>query len=194
VKIFLSYAHEDSSVAEEIALALRGAGHDVFLDRSVLNPASEYHSRIRRSIKDCDLFLFLISPSSVEPGSYTLTELKIVKAKWPEPWRHVLPVLVRTTPLNAVDRYLTSITLLEPTGNLAAEVATAVEDLQPKPWLYWVAAILAAVVVVVVAAVALWWYFGLDCEQYTCTQGEKTSHNGGTEEELSDIIILRHCA
>ena len=37
MKIFLSFASPDRSVAEEIQLALLGAGHDVFFDEASLD-------------------------------------------------------------------------------------------------------------------------------------------------------------
>jgi hypothetical protein len=121
------------SVAHEIALALRGGEHEVFIDTSSLKPGGEYHARIRESISASDLFVFLVSPSSVELGGYALSELKMAKARWPDPWGHVLPVLIRPTPFKQVDSYLTAVTILQPAGNIAAEVAAEAEELQPKP-------------------------------------------------------------
>ena len=40
MKIFLSYASEQSELAKEIALALRAENHAVFFDRSSLPPAN----------------------------------------------------------------------------------------------------------------------------------------------------------
>jgi TIR domain len=132
LKIFISYAREDAVVAHEIALALRGGNHEVFIDTSSLTPGGEYHARIRESVSASDLFVFIVSPSSVEPGGYALSELKMAKAKWPDPWGYILPVLVRPTPFKQVDSYVTSVTLLQPAGNIAAEVAAEVEGLQHK--------------------------------------------------------------
>jgi hypothetical protein len=47
MKVFLSYASEDRQIAEEIQLALTGAGHNVFFDRESLAPAGEFYSRLR---------------------------------------------------------------------------------------------------------------------------------------------------
>ena len=75
MKIFLSYASEDRPQAEEIQLALAGAGHEVFFDRESLPAGGDYHARIKASVDDAELFVFLISPDSVAGGGYALTEM-----------------------------------------------------------------------------------------------------------------------
>ena len=128
-KIFLSYASEDRALAEDIQLALSGAGHDVFFDRRSLPAGGDYHERIRRAVGDADLFVFLISPDSVDAGGYALTEVGYARDKWAHPKGRVLPVMGRTTPFASIPAYLKSVTLLEPSGNVPAEVADAVAKL-----------------------------------------------------------------
>jgi hypothetical protein len=60
----------------------RGDGYAVFRDRSALPPCESFDARRRAAIEDSDVFIFLISPESVSPGCYTLTELKLAT------WRH----------------------------------------------------------------------------------------------------------
>ncbi|MGH9945005.1 MAG: toll/interleukin-1 receptor domain-containing protein, partial [Pyrinomonadaceae bacterium] len=129
--IFLSYSSKDRTLAEEIHLALLGGGHEVFFDKSSLPPGGDYNSRIRQAIKKSDAFVFLISPNSVRPGGYALTELSFAKEKWPKPWGVVLPVMLAPTDYSLIDKYLTAVTILEPKGNVAAEVAAAVDKLSP---------------------------------------------------------------
>lgn len=131
MRIFLSYASEDRSLAEEVALALGGAGHDVFFDRSSLPAGGDFHSRIQAAIDRADLCVFLASANSLRNGAYTLTELKLAREKWPHPEGHVLPVCLPGTTVGALPPYLTSVTVLEPEGNVAAEVLVAVRALQP---------------------------------------------------------------
>ena len=85
MKVFLSHASEDVKVATAICLALRGAGHDVFFDNHDLPPGGDYNTRIRNAIDTSDATVFLVSPYSVDAGSYTLSELKFAKRKWPTP-------------------------------------------------------------------------------------------------------------
>jgi hypothetical protein len=125
MKIFLSYASEDRPQAEEIQLALAGAGHEVFFDRESLPAGGDYHARIKASVDEAQAFVFLISPDSVAAGGYALTEMGYARSRWPHPKGHVLPVVIRPTPFAAIPAYLKSVTVLEPSGNAAAEVVAA---------------------------------------------------------------------
>ncbi len=126
MRIFLSYASEDKSIAEPVAFALRNRGHHVFLDRDDLPEGGEYDARIERAIEQSDYLIFLISPSSVLRGRFTLTELEFARQKWRAADGNILPVMVNETPLIQIPAYLKSVTILEPRGNIAAEVASAV--------------------------------------------------------------------
>ena len=126
MRVFLSYASEDRNQAEAIYLSLRGQGHTVFFDRTDLPPGEEYDARIRRGIERSKLLVFLVSPYSLDAGSYTLTELDIAQKTWAHPTGRVLPVVLRQTPLDLIPPYLKSVTLLETEGNVVATVADAV--------------------------------------------------------------------
>jgi hypothetical protein len=129
VRIFLSYASEDRTIAEEVYLALAGVGHHVFFDRDSLPAAEEYHNRIQAAIMAADAMVFLISPHSVSDNSYTLTELKFASEKWAHPKARLLPVMVSKTDWDRIPRYLKAVTVLIPAGNVAAEAAAAVSSL-----------------------------------------------------------------
>ena len=126
MRVFLSYAAQDRNLAEAVSLALRAQGHTLFFDRTDLPPGEEYDVRIRRGIEKSQLFVFLLSPDSVDAGSYTLTELGIAQRVWQHPAGKVLPVVIRPVPLDRIPPYLKSVTLFEPEGNLPATVADAV--------------------------------------------------------------------
>lgn len=126
--VFLSYSRQQKRVAERIALALRGSGHEVFFDREALTPGKEYNARIRKEIERSEAFVFLISPQSVKEGSYARTELKFAREKWPVPDGKVFPVMVEQTANIQIPDYLnTTITILTPEGDVAAEVAAEFE-------------------------------------------------------------------
>lgn len=127
MQVFLSYASEDRPLAEEIELALRGAGHQVFFDRASLPPGGEFHVRIKEAVRRCDAFVFLVSPNSVAQGSYARTELKFARERWEHPRERVLPVLAAKVAWEDIPTYLKSVTVLEPEGNTAAEVVDALE-------------------------------------------------------------------
>ena len=62
--VFLSYASEDKSAAEKIKDALEGAGVDVFFDRDDLQHGDEWEAKLRRSIRQCSLFVPVISQTT----------------------------------------------------------------------------------------------------------------------------------
>ena len=152
MNIFLSYASEDREAAESITLALQGEGHEVFFDREDLAAGDDYHSFIRRRIQGADRFLFLISPQSVEEGSYALTELKIARERWTHPAQRVIPVLLRTTPMDRIPPYLRAVTIFEPTGNVAGELAAHLA--KRTPWVRVTIAMAALVAVGVTSVIA----------------------------------------
>ncbi|HSD60679.1 MAG TPA: SUMF1/EgtB/PvdO family nonheme iron enzyme, partial [Burkholderiales bacterium] len=126
MRIFLSYASEDRSLVEPVALALRAQRHKVFVDRDSLPPGEEYDIRIRKAIEESQLFIFFVSPESLDAGSYTLTELDIAQKTWAHPAGRVLPVVLRRVGMEELPPYLAAVTLFEPAGNLSATVADEV--------------------------------------------------------------------
>src|SRR5512146_2165973 len=59
--IFLSYAREDSDAARRIADALRAFGIEVWFDQSELRGGDAWDAKIRRQIRECALFVPVIS-------------------------------------------------------------------------------------------------------------------------------------
>ena len=131
--IFLSYASEQSEAAAHIELSLKGDGYSVFRDRASLPPGETFDARILTAIEESDLFIFLISRASISEGRYTLTELKFAEQKWEHPAGHVLPVLVEPVPKEAIPIFLRAVTMLQPQGNVTAEVAAEVARMT-APW------------------------------------------------------------
>lgn len=62
--VFLSYASEDAVAAERICTSLRAAGIEVWFDRSELRGGDAWDAAIRRQIKNCALFIPIISINS----------------------------------------------------------------------------------------------------------------------------------
>lgn len=62
--VFLSYAREDSAAALRIATALRVAGIAAWFDQSELRGGDAWDEKIRRQIKECALFLPIISANT----------------------------------------------------------------------------------------------------------------------------------
>lgn len=59
--IFLSYASQDAEAADRICEALRAAGVEVWFDQSELVGGDAWDAKIKRQIRDCALFLPVIS-------------------------------------------------------------------------------------------------------------------------------------
>ena len=154
MRIFLSYASQDREAARAIELGLREQGHDVFFDRDDLPAGEEFHNRIRAAIEQSDLLVFLVTPDSVDAGSYTLTELEIAEKSWTRASGKLLPVILRPTPLDTMPSIVRSVTFLQTDGNVAAAVAAAVHRLDRSRKQTLFMKVGAAAVLVVVVAVA----------------------------------------
>jgi len=62
--VFLSYASQDAEAAKRICDALRGAGIEVWFDQSELRGGDAWDAMIRKRIKECALFVPLITPTT----------------------------------------------------------------------------------------------------------------------------------
>jgi hypothetical protein len=132
VRIFLSYASEQRALAEPLALALRARDHKVFFDKDDLPPGHSYDIQIEQALGLSDIMIFLISPESIATGRYTLTELAFARRRWPSANGRIYPVLCAPTDLSRVPSYLSSVHVLTPEGNMAAEVAAVIDGIVPR--------------------------------------------------------------
>ena len=62
--IFLSYASQDADAARRVCEALRAAGLEVWFDQSELRGGDAWDASIRKQIKECALFVPLISATT----------------------------------------------------------------------------------------------------------------------------------
>lgn len=62
--VFLSYASQDAEAAQRICDALRAAGVEVWFDRNELVGGDAWDQKIRKQIKECALFVPIISPNT----------------------------------------------------------------------------------------------------------------------------------
>src|SRR5215468_12578043 len=63
--VFLSYASQDADAARRICDALRAEGIEVWFDQSELRGGDVWDQKIRREIRDCALFIPVISANTV---------------------------------------------------------------------------------------------------------------------------------
>src|ERR1041384_759421 len=76
--VFLSYASQDADAARRICEALRAAGVEVWFDRSELRGGDAWDQKIRRQIKECALFVPVISANThARPEGYFGLEWKL---------------------------------------------------------------------------------------------------------------------
>jgi TolB-like protein/cytochrome c-type biogenesis protein CcmH/NrfG len=76
--VFLSYASEDAGVAKRICDALRVAGIEVWFDQSELRGGDAWDQKIRQQIRDCALFVPVISAhTQARPEGYFRLEWKL---------------------------------------------------------------------------------------------------------------------
>ena len=62
--VFLSYASQDAGAARRICEALRAAGLEVWFDQSELRGGDAWDASIRKQIKECALFVPIISANT----------------------------------------------------------------------------------------------------------------------------------
>jgi TolB-like protein len=64
--VFLSYASQDADAAQRLAEALRAGGVEVWLDTTELRGGDSWDQKIKKQIRDCALFLPIISATTQE--------------------------------------------------------------------------------------------------------------------------------
>lgn len=99
--IFLSYASQDAAIVERIAATLIGAGLLVWLDRDELRGGDAWDASIRRRIRECSLFLPIISANTESrPEGYFRREWNLAVDRMldmAEDQVFLLPVVIDTT-------------------------------------------------------------------------------------------------
>ena len=156
MRAFVTYASADRALAERVCRVLETEGHDVFFDRDDLHGGDAFGERIRSAIERSHLLVYLISKASITPPSYALTELTIALGLKARQRPAILPVRVDATPIADVPAALRAFTMLEPQGDVPAEIAAAVERIAAKRRKRFVATGLAAAVTVVALAAGGW--------------------------------------
>lgn len=76
--VFVSYAREDTAAARRISEALRSHGIEVWFDQNELRGGDAWDAKIRRQIRECALFMPVISAQTQErPEGYFRREWKL---------------------------------------------------------------------------------------------------------------------
>jgi adenylate cyclase len=100
--IFISYASEDAAVAQRICADLRQAGLEVWIDQSDLRGGDAWDTSIRRQIRECALFVPLISANTnTRSEGYFRLEWKLAVDRthlMADDQPFLLPLVVDATP------------------------------------------------------------------------------------------------
>ena len=100
--VFLSYASQDAEAARRICEALRAAGVEVWYDQSGLRGGDAWDAKIRRQIKECALFIPIISANSqTRLEGYFRREWRVAADRMrdmDDALPFLLPVIVDATP------------------------------------------------------------------------------------------------
>lgn len=107
--VFLSYASEDKISAEKIKSALEAVGIDVFFDRDDLQVGNDWEAKLRRTIRECSLFMPIISRRTLVPGrrffrvEWNLAVDEAQMASFSDEEAFLLPVVIDDTTSNEAD-------------------------------------------------------------------------------------------
>ena len=100
--IFLSYASQDAEAALRICNALRASGHEVWFDKSDLRGGDAWDAAIRKQVKECALFMPLISANTeARSEGYFRREWSLAVNRMldmAEDQSFLLPVVIDDTP------------------------------------------------------------------------------------------------
>ncbi|MBZ0279423.1 MAG: toll/interleukin-1 receptor domain-containing protein, partial [Anaerolineae bacterium] len=108
-RIFISYSHKDRTVAKRLVDSLRSAYgyNEVWFDEN-LSAGQVWRDELLTQIVQSDIFLFLISPDSIQ-SDYCKKELAHAQgARKP-----IIPLMVRSTPINALPHELEQSQILD---------------------------------------------------------------------------------
>jgi adenylate cyclase len=134
--IFLSYASQDEEAARRICDALSAAGLEVWFDQSELSGGDAWDAAIRRQVRDCTLFMALISANTNARSEgyfrreWNLAVQRMLDMADDRPF--LLPVLIDDTPEPAArvpDRFRERQWTRLPQGVVPAEFAERVARL-----------------------------------------------------------------
>ncbi|HET6510690.1 MAG TPA: TIR domain-containing protein [Candidatus Kapabacteria bacterium] len=98
--VFISYSRQDSAHAVAIADHLRSEGLDVWFDQHGIEGGEVWGGKIVQAIADCNTFLLLLSPSSVESHN-VLKETMLASEKL----KRIVPVELTSTRLSTAFEY-----------------------------------------------------------------------------------------
>ena len=118
-QVFLSYAREDRSKAEQIYDRLAAQGFKPWMDVRDLQPGSLWRESIEEAIRHSDFFLVILSNNSISKSGHVQVELRAalsVLSEKPETDIFVIPVRLEESPFPISLSGIQSVDLFETSG------------------------------------------------------------------------------
>jgi len=78
-RIYISHSHQDKDLARSIADGLKESGNQIFIDSESLQAGSDWRSTLNDSLKLSDVFLVLVTESSVN-SQFVVSEIGAARA------------------------------------------------------------------------------------------------------------------
>ncbi|MBX3063660.1 MAG: toll/interleukin-1 receptor domain-containing protein [Anaerolineae bacterium] len=105
--IFMSYASADRATVRGIVSDLESLGHEVWFDQEI-SGGTKWWDRIVERVQQCDLFIFAVSPHSLESSPCRL------EYEYADTLRkRILPILIASTDIALLPRELSAIQLVD---------------------------------------------------------------------------------
>lgn len=114
--ILISYAHSDepekprreeiqwlSFVMKFLRPAIKSGEFRMWVDRQMPG-GTEWNSEMKSKLRACDIFILLVSPSSMASSYIIENEMRIARQRQAEGLLYVYPLLLRPTPKIALDK------------------------------------------------------------------------------------------
>lgn len=99
LKIFLSYAHEDADLKDQLDMSLIALKRDerisIWQDTTSIQGGDEWHEKIKEGLQNADIILLLISSNFIGSKYIWENELPIAKKKHEEGKAKVIPIFLR---------------------------------------------------------------------------------------------------
>lgn len=94
MNVFVSYAHQDRGLAEQLIKALQAHGIVAFSAAESLVAGADWQRDIEQSATSSDAIIFMID-SRHEPGPYQQYEWSAsLEAEWENPDKRLVPILI----------------------------------------------------------------------------------------------------
>lgn len=132
-KSFISYSHADKDVARTLANYLQGKGVDTFWDEWDIQPGDSIVEKIfEHGLKDCDIFIVLLSPTSVN-STWVRAELDAAMINRLKGVTRVVPLVFPDVEVPATLQALLHISLKpDRVEEAGGKIVTVAYDLQSK--------------------------------------------------------------